>query len=50
MIYINEGLLDVQILGRGFVRLDIGTMHSLFETANIVEMVQVNQVIKTSVP
>ena len=42
-MYLNEGLLDVQILGRGFAWLDTGTMSSLLQAANFVEAVQTRQ-------
>ena len=32
-MYLNEGKLDVQLLGRGFAWLDTGTMESLLEAA-----------------
>lgn len=35
-MYLNEGKLDVQLLGRGFAWLDIGTMDSLIEVASFV--------------
>lgn len=49
-MYLNEGLLDVQIFGRGFAWLDTGTMKSLLEAANFVEMVQTRQGITISAP
>ena len=42
-MYLREGLLDVQILGRGFAWLDTGTMSSLLQAANFVETVQSRQ-------
>ena len=38
-MYLNEGRLDVQLLGRGFAWLDTGTMDSLVEAADFVQMV-----------
>ncbi len=38
-MYLDDGLLDVQLLGRGFAWLDTGTMSSLLEAANFVEMI-----------
>ena len=32
-MYLNDGLLDVQLLGRGFAWLDTGTMASLLQAA-----------------
>ena len=49
-MYLNDGLLDVQLLGRGFAWLDTGTMQSLLDAANFVEMVQNRQGIMISAP
>ena len=49
-MYLNEGRLDVQILGRGFAWLDTGTMDSLVEAADFVQMVEKRQGIKISAP
>ena len=49
-MYLNDGLLDVQLLGRGFAWLDTGTMDSLLEAANFVETVQSRQGIVISAP
>lgn len=49
-MYLNEGLLDVQLLGRGFAWLDTGTMDSLVEAADFVQMVEKRQGIKISAP
>lgn len=49
-MYLNEGLLDVQLLGRGFAWLDTGTMQSLLQAAEFVEMVQSRQGIAISAP
>ena len=49
-MYLNEGRLDVQILGRGFAWLDTGTMNSLVEAADFVQMVEKRQGIKISAP
>lgn len=49
-MYLNDGLLDVQLLGRGFAWLDTGTMSSLLDAANFVEMVQNRQGITISAP
>ncbi len=35
-MYLNEELLDVQLLGRGYAWLDTGTMDSLVEAAEFV--------------
>ena len=49
-MYLNDGLLDVQLLGRGFAWLDTGTMKSLLDAANFVEMIQNRQGITISAP
>ena len=48
--YLADGLLDVQLLGRGFAWLDTGTMDSLLAAANFVEMVQKRQGVVISAP
>lgn len=49
-MYLSDGLLDVQLLGRGFAWLDTGTMQSLLDAANFVEMVQNRQGVTISAP
>ena len=49
-MYLNEGKLDVQLLGRGFAWLDTGTMDSLIEAASFVQMIEKRQGIKISAP
>ena len=49
-MYLQEGLLDVQIFGRGFAWLDTGTMASLLQAANFVETIQSRQGIVISAP
>ena len=49
-MYLNDGLLDVQLLGRGFAWLDTGTMDSLVEAAYFVQMTEKRQGIKISAP
>lgn len=49
-MYLNQGQLDVQLLGRGFAWLDTGTMDSLVEAADFVQMVEKRQGIKISAP
>lgn len=49
-MYLNDGLLDVQLLGRGFTWLDTGTMSSLLQAANFVETIQSRQGIVISAP
>lgn len=47
-MYLKEGLLDVQLLGRGFAWLDTGTMDSLAEATDFVRMIQNRQGIQIS--
>lgn len=49
-MYLRQGNLDVQLLGRGFAWLDTGTMDSLVEAADFVRMVEQRQGIKISAP
>lgn len=49
-MYLEDGLLDVQLLGRGFAWLDTGTMESLLQAAEFVEMIQSRQGITISAP
>ena len=49
-MYLNESLLDVQLLGRGFAWLDTGTMDSLVEAAEFVQMLERRQGVKISAP
>ena len=49
-MYLQDGLLDVKLLGRGFAWLDTGTMDSLLEAAEFVQMVEKRQGIKISAP
>ena len=49
-MYLKDGLLDVQLLGRGFAWLDTGTFHSLLDAANFVETIETRQGITISAP
>ena len=49
-MYLNDGLLDVKLLGRGFAWLDTGTMDSLLEAAEFVKMIEKRQGIMISAP
>ena len=49
-MYLDDGLLDVQLLGRVFAWLDTGTMKSLLDASNFVEMIQSRQGITISAP
>lgn len=49
-MYLNDERLDVQLLGRGFAWLDTGTMDSLVEAADFVQMIEKRQGITISAP
>lgn len=49
-MYLKEHLLDVQLLSRGFAWLDTGTMDSLLQAAEFIEMIQSRQGITISAP
>ena len=49
-MYLQDGLLDVSILGRGFAWLDTGTMESLAEATDFVRVMQKRQGIEISAP
>ena len=49
-MYLEQKVLDVQLLGRGFAWLDTGTMDSLVDAADFVRMVEQRQGIKISAP
>ena len=49
-MYLNQGLLDVELMGRGYAWLDTGTMESLLEAAEFVHMVEKRQSVKISAP
>ncbi len=49
-LYLQDGLLQAQILGRGFAWLDTGTVDSLLEAADFIRMIEVRQSIKISAP
>ena len=48
--YLDDGVLDVITLGRGFAWLDTGTMESLFEASEFVRTVARAQGLPVSVP
>ena len=48
--YLEDGTLNVQLLGRGYAWLDTGTMDSLVEAATFVQTVEQRQGIKISAP
>ena len=49
-MYLDEGKLDVQLLGRGFAWLDTGTMDSLADASDFVRVIQKRQGIQISAP
>lgn len=49
-LYLKEGNLKGQILGRGFAWLDMGTMDSLVEATNFVRITEKRQGVKISAP
>jgi len=49
-MYLEQGRLDCDIMGRGFSWLDTGTMDSLLKAANFIEMVENMQGIIVSAP
>lgn len=49
-IYLEMGLLDVKILGRGYAWLDAGTIDTLLEAAEFVKVIQKRQGIVISAP
>ena len=49
-IYLREGILQTQIMGRGFTWLDTGTMENLLEAGEFVHMIQKRQSIMISAP
>ena len=48
--YLEEGKLKAQILGRGFVWRDVGTMDSLLDAAVFVQMIEKQQGVLISAP
>ncbi|TVQ85845.1 MAG: glucose-1-phosphate thymidylyltransferase [Micavibrio sp.] len=49
-VYLQNGLLNVELLNRGFAWLDTGTEEALAEAANFVEVVQKRQGFKVACP
>lgn len=47
-MYLEDGTLNVKLLGRGYAWLDRGTMDSLVEAAESVQMIEKRQSIKIS--
>ena len=49
-MYLRAGMLDVSLLGRGYAWLDTGTMDSLLDAANFIQMIEERQSIIISAP
>ena len=49
-MYLQQGILDAKIFGRGFAWLDTGTMETLLEAAEFVHMVEKRRGMKISAP
>jgi glucose-1-phosphate thymidylyltransferase len=49
-LYLEEGTLRVEVLGRGFAWLDTGTHDSLLEAATFIETIQKRQGLMVSCP
>lgn len=49
-VYLENGELDVKLLGRGFAWLDTGTMDSLIDAGDFVRTIQNQQGIRISAP
>lgn len=48
--YLQEGLLNVKLMGRGFAWLDTGTMESLLKASNFISMIEEQQGVMISAP
>lgn len=49
-MYLEQGLLDCDVMGRGFSWLDTGTMDSLMQAANFIQTIQKMQGIIVAAP
>ena len=47
-IYLNKGILNVEILGRGFAWLDTGTHDSMLQASQFVQTMELNKGVKIS--
>ena len=48
-LYLKDNSLNVKLMGRGFAWLDTGTMESLLDAGNFVQLLEKRQGIKMSV-
>lgn len=49
-LYLEKGDLNVKVMGRGFAWLDTGTMDSLIDASNFVQITETRQSLMISVP
>ena len=49
-VYLDRGLLNVELMGRGFAWLDTGTHQSLLAAANFIQVVEERQGLKIACP
>lgn len=49
-MFLDKGLLKAQLLGRGYAWIDMGTIDSLVEVTNYIQIIEKRQGIKISVP
>jgi len=49
-VYLREGLLDVQLMRRGFAWLDTGTHESLLEASSFIQTIEHRQGVKVASP
>lgn len=49
-VYLEQGDLDVKLMGRGYTWLDMGTVDSLLEAAAFIQMIEKRQGIEISAP